>query len=276
MPKKKAGPATPPADAPPPPEPKNVWAEEGKWYHRDETESVYGPFETEEAAQWAFKSYCHSLEGWRPPARPELEALISETERAQDEVLNLEEAYKNAKARLRLLEESDLAELLTEEELNHGVRLEDGREMTFERTLHCSLPEAGKEEGFAYLLANGFDALLKRTLSLRLGMNSTETAVEFRALVVKMLPQYEVSVRVGKAPDALVAALKEMVRAAGLSIEVEEKLELPGSTLRSFVQKQGKLGKPLPKCFEVYAPMKAIMAAPLARPGAPETSSTAS
>lgn len=67
--------------------------------------------------------------------------------------------------------------------------------------------------------------------------------------------------RVGKAPEALRDALKEIIAASELSVDLEETTELPGSSLRSWVTKQMKLGQPIPSCFGVYAPMKAIQIA---------------
>lgn len=257
MPKKPAEPETPPADAPRP----DVWEENGEWFHRDETESVYGPFPTKEAAAWGLKEYLHDLEGWRPPVLPALEAKMREIWAAQAEVANLEETYKNAKARLKVMEEHELTELVTERELNDGVHFDDGREFTFERKLFVSLPEANKPDGFRYLNESGAGHIIKRSLILRLGNDSEVLARDLAKSVRRLLPQYEVSLRIGKAPSALVEALKQLITDMGLEIEVEQKEELPGASLRSYIVKQQKLGQPLPAAFEVYAPMMAIAAA---------------
>lgn len=242
------------------PEGANVWEWKGEWFHRDETESIYGPFLTEELATDAFTDYCDViLEGKRPMIRPSQFAKLQEIWQLQDEVANDEEALKNKKALLALAEEHDLGELLTERELTNGVRLADGREFTFERKLHCGVNKDQRDAAYAYLDEAGADAMLKRTLSISLGRDSKSAGDLLRIAVAAILPQYEVSVRAGKAPELLVAALKQILKDAGLTAEVEESLELPGASLRSWVAKRLKLGQPVPDCFGVYAPMKAVM-----------------
>lgn len=242
------------------PEGASVWEWKGDWYHRDETESIYGPFPTKELAQGAFEDYVDVvLEGKRPKILPAQLAKLEEIWALQDEVANDEEALKNKKARLALAEEHELGELLTERELNSGVRLEDGREFEFERKLHCGVNKEDREAAHGYLETSGAGAVLKRAFTIKIGNNSQTLGVELARAIRKLLPQYEISVRVGKAPEALREALKEIIAASGLSVELEESTELPGSSLRSWVTKQMKLGQPVPECFGVYAPMKAIM-----------------
>lgn len=242
-----------PADA-------NVWEWKEKWYHRDETESIYGPFLTEALAMDAFTDYCDCvLEGKRPMIRPAQLAKLEEIWKLQDEVANDEEALKNKKALLALAEEHDLGELLTERELTNGVRLADGREFTFERKMHCGVNKDQRDAAYAFLDEAGADAILKRTLSISLGRDSKAAGNLLRVAVSAILPQYEVSVRAGKAPELLVAALRQILKDAGLTAEVEETVELPGASLRSWIVKRMKLGQSVPECFGVYSPMKAIM-----------------
>lgn len=280
MPKKRAEtePASPttdsaPADAPPP----SLWEKDGAWYHRDETESEYGPFPTKEAAEFSLKECLYELQGFRPPVRPDLEAKMREIWATEAEVRNMEEAFKDAKARLKVMTEHELTELVTDRDLNYGVRFDDGREFTFERKMHCSLPERSKPEGYVYLEGVEAGHLIKRTITLKLGNNSETLARDLAKSIRRLLPQYEVSLRIGKTPSALVEALKQLIKDMGLEIEVEEGRELAGSTLRSFVTKQLHLGKTLPPAFEVYAPMVAVLAAgPSSSPAPAEEESTAS
>lgn len=262
MPKKPAesvAPASPPPadDAPR----EALWEKDGSWYHRDETESEYGPFPTRAAAEFSLKECLYELEGFRPPVRPDLEAKMREIWAMEAEVANMEEAFKDAKARLKVMTEHELTELVTDRDLNFGVRFDDGREFTFEPKMYCSLPEKSKAVGFQYLAEHEAGHLLKRTIILRLGNNSETLARDLAKSISRLLPQYEVSLRIGKGPTALFEALKQLIADAGLKIEMEEGRELAGATLRSYVTKQMHLGKKLPPAFEVYAPMVAIAAA---------------
>lgn len=44
--------------------PPDIWQEDdGKWYHRDESEQSHGPFDTKEDAEKALSAYVKWLEG---------------------------------------------------------------------------------------------------------------------------------------------------------------------------------------------------------------------
>jgi hypothetical protein len=195
----------------------------------------------------------------RPLASPLLEATLLEFAALEDEVSTLEETLKEKKARAKYLGENVVVELVDAEHLNDGCRLTDGREFVFERNVRCGIPVDKKPLAFQYLEEKGADTMLKRYLTLSFGKDSKRQVALVKTMLARVLPQYEVGIKVGLAPDSIVEALKEILRAADLNIEIEETLELPGSTLSAFVKKELKAGRSLPEAFGVYAPLRAVL-----------------
>lgn len=261
-----------------PPDGESVWAApSGLWYYVDETQSVYGPFGSRALAEQALEDYIDiELNGLRPRIPLKVLDLLNVIWKLEDEIANDEEALKNKKATLKLHQESDLVELLTERELNHGVRLPDGREYEFERVMHCSVAKPDQEKAYTYLRENGFGAILREGVSISFGKNAEQIVAEFKASVAKLLPAYEISVRAGKAPTMLVLAIKSMLASANLGVTIEHFDELPGSTLRAWVTKQMKLGQPIPEFFGVYSPMKAVLTVADVKPATEPLQETAS
>jgi hypothetical protein len=202
----------------------------------------------------------------RPQASPALEAALLEFSTLEDQVATLQEQLSEKKARAKYLGENVMVELVELEHLNDGCRLTDGREFTFERDVKCGIAKDKKPEAFAWLASKGADTMLKRYLTISFGKDSLRQVSKIKTMLAQVLPQYEIGVKVGKAPDTIVEAVKELLRAADVQVEVEETLELPGSTLSSFVKKEIKAGRSLPEYFGVYAPLRAIPVPPAPEP----------
>jgi hypothetical protein len=241
----------------------NVWQDptNHQWYHRDETENEYGPYPTRELADDAFTEYCAvELDGKRPKAGPALETLILEFLELQSTVAELEEIYKDAKAHLKWLGENVLAEYMTPGTIANGVRLSDGREFLFDQKMNCGIEKEHRAAAHEWLDANGAGNLLKRTITIEFGKDSQKHAAEFRDVLKKILPQFEVSVRVGRDPRELGPAIQRMIDAGELKATLTEGTELPGATLSAWVRKQMTLGQTVPDLFGIFAPWRPVLA----------------
>jgi hypothetical protein len=194
----------------------------------------------------------------RPRASAQLEATLEEFATLEDEIATLDEQLKEKKARAKYLGENVVVELVETEHLDHGCILSDGREFTFERTLRCGITKDNKAAAFEYLESKGADTMLRRYLTLSFGKDSKKQVALVKTMLARVLPQFEVGIKVGTAPEELVTALREILKAAALNIEIEEVTELPGATLTAFVKKELKAGRSLPEAFGVYAPLRAI------------------
>lgn len=236
--------------------PPGITTEEGKWYYEDHEGCVIGPYDQmSEAVRLKERDEDDRL-GRKHRASPMAELVIRSFIEVNNAVAEMEEQLSALKAQRKYLGEHEMIEVLSPEEVEQGVRLENGSEWTFEQQFNCSVKNADKPAAYDYLKEQGADDLLKHTVTISLGKNSAESSKELKALISKILPDYEVSVRVGKAPVALTAALYEIIHRAGMKADVETTIELPGSSMRAWVVKRFKLGKEVPDCFGVYAPLQ--------------------
>lgn len=204
----------------------------------------------------------------RPRASAQLEAAILEHIALENEIATLEEQLKEKKARAKFVGENELVEIVTDEEREQGVTLSNGDEYTFERDMKCGILKAEKPTAFNYLTQKGAGGLLKRHLIISFGKDSAKQVATVRAMLAQVLPQFEIGIKVGRAPGELVDAVKEILTKAELlpTVTIEEELELPGATLGAFVRKEMKAGRQLPECFGVYAPLRAIKVEPATEP----------
>lgn len=195
----------------------------------------------------------------RPAASPEVEQKIREFQFFDNRVAELEEELSDMKARRKYIGEHEMVELVEPDVMETGVRLSDGSEWAFHQEYECGIRSDDKPTAYQYLREHDGAGMLKSKITISFGKDSQRMVREFKALLARLLPQYEVSVRVGTAPDTLPGAILQLLEYAGLTpfATVEEVTELPGATLRSWVIKQLKLGQSLPACFGVYAPLRA-------------------
>jgi hypothetical protein len=199
----------------------------------------------------------------RPEATPELEQAIRDFEAAENLAATLDEQAKEARANAKYLGETVLVALVGPDQLNDGVRLTDGSEYVFEQKLKCSVAEGMKTQAYEYLEEKKAGGLLRRYLTLSFGKDSAEQVKVLRQMLARVLPSYEIGVKVGKAPESLRQAVATIIAEAGLNIEVTESVELPGATMAAFVRKELKSGREVPPAFGVYNPMRPLPAGPL-------------
>ncbi len=140
-----------------------------------------------------------------------------------------------------------------------GIRLSDGAEYTFEMKVKCSVKTSDRPALYRYMASENADALMRRFIILDLGKDSKKLSAQVKYLLAKMLPQHEISVKVGSAPDDVRVAVETLLREAGLlpSITITETQQLPGASMAAWVRKQLRLGKTVPEFFNVFAPLRA-------------------
>lgn len=211
----------------------------------------------------------------RPLASQELEDAILAFNAVEARVDTLKEQLAAARADAKQLGETTIPDLLDEVTRHQGVSLTNGDEYTFQLDVKCGVAEKDKEDAFGWLASKNADAMLKRQIILTLGKDSARVAANIKTLLARVLPQYEIGIKVGESPATLVSAVQTLLAEAGLTptVTVSEKLSIDGSTLSAFVKKSLKSGVSLPESFGVYAPMRPICMAPTP-PDAGETLAT--
>jgi hypothetical protein len=196
----------------------------------------------------------------RQYAPKELEDAIRNLDDVENQISTLKEQLSGLYAERKELGEKIIPDLVEGEHLDNGVTLSDGREYTFERQYECGIAEKHKDEAHGWLAAHNADTILKRQLIIEFPKDSARVAATIKTMIARILPQYEIGLKVGQAPLALVDAVRQILESAGVTptVTISEKTLLPGPTLTSFVKKSVKAGVNLPDCFGVYAPLRAI------------------
>jgi hypothetical protein len=249
--------------------PPGIFSEGGgnEWSFRDHEGSEFGPYDSPEKAQQAFDRSEDDRLGRRHRASPALETMLMEFFRLESDINDLQDRLSELKAHRKFIAENEIVETATHDEAADGVRLQNGTEWTFEQMYHCSIRTEDKPAAFQYLTDQQQDGMLRRTITLSFGKDSAQRAADLKKLIKQMMPEYEVSLRVGSAPEKIIDALREVLKAANLDsvISMEQGYELPGATMRSWVVKNLKQGKVLPDVFTVYAPLqpKMVLLAPV-------------
>jgi hypothetical protein len=204
----------------------------------------------------------------RPSATRELETTIRNLQDAENRVALAEAALSAAKAYRQFVGEHEMTEAATAavfegpDPRTTGVVLSDGTEWFLEQKYHCSVDPQQRPLAFETIESATKGQALKRTITLSFDKGSYERVKLVRGMIREMLPQYEISLKVGDVPDKVLAGVTGLLESVGLDeiVKVAEGEELSGATMRSWVVKQLKLGIPVPDCFQVYAPVQALLA----------------
>jgi hypothetical protein len=94
------------------------------------------------------------------------------------EIAELEGEMKLKQEELRILTENDLPEAMEEEGVIEFT-LEDGRKVLIATSYHAAISEANEVSAFRWLRDNGFDAIIKRNVSLEFGRGEDELAAKY-------------------------------------------------------------------------------------------------
>ena len=143
-------------------------------------------------------------------------AEIARAVRNQEDMVNkLDDQLKEAKRELLKLTDEDLPAMLQELGLN-SFELEDGSKVTVRPTYGAHIKAENRETAFGWLRANGFDDMIKNTVSCNFGRGEDQEAAEF------------------------------IDHAQGLGYAAEQKTEVHPSTLKAWVKERVQNGETFP------------------------------
>ena len=155
-------------------------------------------------------------------------AEIARAARNQEEVVNnLEDQLKAAKRELLKLTDEDLPAMLQELGLS-SFELDDGSKITVRPTYGAHIKAENRETAFDWLRQNGFDDIIKNTVSCNFGRGEDREASEF------------------------------IDYAQGLGYAAEQKTEVHPSTLKAWVKERVETGETFPmELFGAYVGQRA-------------------
>ena len=132
-----------------------------------------------------------------------------------EEVQRLEAQFKEAKKQLLKLTDEDLPAMLLELGLS-AFELDDGSKVTVRPTYGAHIKAENKETAFNWLRANGFEDIIKNTVSCQFGRGEDQEAVAF------------------------------MEQAQQLGYSAEQKTDVHASTLKAWVKERVENGEEFP------------------------------
>ena len=132
-----------------------------------------------------------------------------------EEVQRLETQFKEAKKQLLKLTDEDLPAMLLELGLS-AFELDDGSKVTVRPTYGAHIKAENKETAFNWLRANGFEDIIKNTVSCQFGRGEDQEAVAF------------------------------MEQAQQLGYSAEQKTDVHASTLKAWVKERVENGEEFP------------------------------
>jgi|TARA_R110002020_G_scaffold101056_8_gene238477 hypothetical protein len=155
-------------------------------------------------------------------------AEIARAVRNQEDMVNkLEDHLKDAKRELLRLTDEDLPAMLLELGLS-SFELEDGSKVTVRPTYGAHIKAENRETAFDWLRQNGFDDIIKNTVSCGFGRGEDREAAEF------------------------------IDYAQGLGYAAEQKTEVHSSTLKAWVKERVQNGETFPmELFGAYVGQRA-------------------
>ena len=142
-------------------------------------------------------------------------AMARRAKELEKEIEDMESVVKERKEQYRKLTEEAMPEAMTSLGMK-GFDMEDGSKVTLKPFYSASITEARRAEAFSWLRANGFDDIIKNT----------------------------VSVRFGKGEDELCSRLLDLLREQRFPAEQAEKVE--PMTLKAWVKEQVERGNAFP------------------------------
>lgn len=150
----------------------------------------------------------------------------------EKEIADLSDSLKEKEDNYRKLTEQTIPEAMAEAGMRKFV-MEDGSSIDIKPFYGASIPKARQAEAFQWLRDNGFDDIIKNT----------------------------VSVRFGRKEDELCAKLIQLLASQGYSPEQSEKIE--PQTLKAWAKERIEKGQPVDsELFGIFIGQKAVIATP--------------
>lgn len=171
-----------------------------------------------------------TLESWKPDGTElgnigELAAALLEL---QKEVVSAEEKLKQAKERLRIVQEGQLPAALEQAGLSE-IKLDTGEKVKVSTFYNCSIDAAKKDAAFDWLHENGHGDIIKHSVSLDFKKGEADMAEQAVAALVKE----------GFSP--------------------QDQTKVAPQTLKAFARVEVEAGRQLPDFFKLYMGQKATI-----------------
>ena len=147
----------------------------------------------------------------------------------EDDIANLENLLKDKKRELLKLTDEDLPSMLQEIGLSE-FKLEDGSQVTIKPTYGASIKVEDRPQAYEWLRENGYDDIIKNTVTCAFGRGEDDNASAFAALAEK---------------EGFIPSQKE---------------EIHTSTLRAFIKERVENGDEFPsELFGAYVGQRAVI-----------------
>ena len=148
---------------------------------------------------------------------------------SEDDIANLENLLKEKKRELLKLTDEDLPSMLQEIGLSE-FKLEDGSQVTIKPTYGASIKVEERPQAYEWLRENGYDDIIKNTVTCAFGRGEDDNASAFTALAEK---------------EGFIPSQKE---------------EIHSSTLRAFIKERVENGDEFPsELFGAYVGQRAVI-----------------
>lgn len=162
-----------------------------------------------------------------------LHALAEAWEHAVEEVDACTEALSAANAKVKEIEEKTIPEIMDDVELEE-LTAKNGCTIKIDEIIRSALKAADKPKAFTWLLENGHEALVKRTISMDFGKGENDLAEAFKKQNLELNPDLEFTDKTDVNTQTLSAWLRK-------KIEAEEYEDLPEDMFPLFRQRLARI-----------------------------------
>lgn len=135
----------------------------------------------------------------------QLQDLAEQQAAAEAKVAKIESDLAAAREELKDIAERQLPELMDQIGLE-TFKTRSGLVINVKETIRASIPKANAPRAFAWLKANGHEAMIKRVVAVQFGKGEDERAEALRAALAQ---EYEVDDKASVHPSTLAAFVRE-------------------------------------------------------------------
>lgn len=172
------------------------------------------------------------------------------------DIANQEAALEQMKGMLKGILENDLPEEMMDcgaEEFTH-----EGFKFTRELDVYAGMPadNAKNREArnaiFRFLTDNGGDSLIKKVITIEVGMMERAALSRFLTLIRELFPLYKVEVKPPLPLNQLTKDIISLCAQINPGPQVEETQTVHGGQLRAWIKAQIKAGRNIPESLHLY------------------------
>lgn len=162
--------------------------------------------------------------------------LVEEMDHRENEIAQMEEMIKVAKARLRDIQLNQLPELMTEAGIESYMY--DGRKVILDQETHSNITEKNRVEAFAWLKANGHGDILQYTFTITVPKKLRELVNPIRNAMNLII-------------------IKLSVAGSEAKLGFDEKINYSGATLIKLIKTLRSQGREVPEFIGTFDPLVA-------------------